>query len=411
MRRQGVGRIVFLVSLVFFLIASNYLAEWYVYHQMGFDNNFRFEDGAHVKGDVLDLYVDYAAKQKGYKIAVVGDSVVQGANVPGREQTVTAHLEEALRGSYLPGARVFNFGLPGGRPADLFMAVKRLHEAGAAQLFVINISYPFFSDEMSANPLLYHKVWRPMLTEEQVSELKLSVDEPAEAEMEQPVEDDSVGAGSIEVDGDSEAERFFQKKVAECWAVYRFRQEINRFIFGGRPAEKGKEFFDSVVLGRAPAAAGPVKKVQAQQPLPEKDKPENKYNVWYSFAWSEQDLGHLRRVFNVTGWDNVNTKYYLELCRYLEENDIPAVVFMSPVNHALLQQYRLLDYDSYGTNTSFIEQVALQSGLPFFDYQEAVHPDLFHDSLHMLDDGNAAVAGLLSRDLQPIIQGVQADDF
>jgi len=51
------------------------------------------------------------------------------------------------------------------------------------QLFVINISYPFFSDEMAKKPLLYFKVWRPQLTDEQKMELKV----PAEAPEDQPM--------------------------------------------------------------------------------------------------------------------------------------------------------------------------------------------------------------------------------
>lgn len=397
MREQNAGKTAFLISLIFFFIAFNFLAECYVYRQMGFDTNFRFENGAHVKGDILDLYVEYVAKQKGYKIAVIGDSVVQGANVPGRDQAITAHLQDELRGSYLPEARVFNFGFPGGRPADLFMAVKNLHQAGAVQLFVINISYPFFSDEMAREPLLYFKVWRPQLTEEQLKELKV----PAEKPSEQPIK-----ADSTEVTGSSEVETFLQKKVAQYWAVYRFRQEINRFLFGGQPAVKSKEYFDRTFNGRMPEAERPEE--PDQEPLSEKDKPENKFNAWHSFAWSDRDRQHLKKVFNVTGKDNVDFKYYRELCRYLEENKIPAVIFMSPVNHALLQRYQLLDYNAYRKNTGVIEQAARQRGIAFFNYQDAVSPDLFHDSLHMLDGGNAATAKLLSKDLQPYIQGVQA---
>lgn len=396
MQQQTVGRTAFLVSLAFFFFISNFLAEWYVYHQMGFDNNFRFEDGAHVKSDVLNLYVDYAARQKGTKIAVIGDSVVQGAGVPERNQTITAHLQEELRGSYLPDAKVFNFGFPGGRPADLFMAVKQLHQAGAVQLFVINISYPFFSDEMAKDPLLYFKVWRPQLAEDQKKELKV----PAEVPAAQPVKTDST-----EATGSSAVETFLQEKVAEYWSVYRFRQELNRFLFGGQPAVKSKEYFDRTFKGEMPE----VEQVEdpAQEPLSEKDRPENKYNVWTSFAWSDQDREHLKKVFNVTGRDNVDFKYYRELCRYLQENRIPAVIFMSPVNHALLQRYHLLDYNDYKKNTAVIAQVARQRGITFLNYQEAVSPNLFHDSLHLLDSGNATTARLLSKDLQPYLQGVQ----
>ena len=392
--RQAVGGITFLVSLALFFFISNFLGGWYVYHQMGFDNNFRFEDGAQVKGEVLDLYVEYITGQKGYKIAVIGDSVVQGAGVPGRDQTITAHLQDELCGSYLREARVFNLGLPGGRPADLFLTLKKLHEAGAVQLVIVNISYPFFSDEMARTPLLYYKVWAPLLTEEERKGLKV----PAEK---QGVP--KAPAAQPETGGSIEAENFLQWKVASLWSVYRFRQELNRFLFGGPPAVKLKEFFNLTFKGEAPPREQPEEPDQ-EEPLSEKDKPENKYNVWYSFPWNDRDLEHLANVFNVND-SNLNFKYYRELCQYLEANKIPAVIFMSPVNRDLLKQYRLLDQGSFLENTNLIGQVARQSGVPFLDYQNAVSLDLFHDSMHMLDGGNAATAKLLSQDLQPVIRG------
>ncbi|MFX4262637.1 hypothetical protein ACOBQJ_10575 [Pelotomaculum propionicicum] len=396
MRQKTVGSIVFIVSLALFFFISNSLALWYVFHQMGFDSSFRFEDGSHVKSDVLDLYVEYVAGQGGYKIAVIGDSVVQGAGVAEREQTITAHLQDELRGSYLKSARVFNFGLPGGRPADLYMTVKKLHEAGAAQMVVVNISYPFFSAEMTKTPLLYFKVWSPGLSEDEKKELKV----PANIASAQASQTVSAGTG-----GSQDIENNMQKTISRYWAVYRFRQELNRYLFGGQPTVRGKVYLDLALNGITPAAAQPPGEPQPEEPLSEKDKPENKYKVWYSFPWSAQDRDHLKNVFNISEKDNVNFKYYRELCRYLAENDIPAVIFMSPVNHGLLQQYSLLDYDAFRINTGVIEKVAAGSGIMFLNYQEAVSPDLFHDSMHMLDGGNALTAGLLSRDLRPLIEG------
>lgn len=399
MREQIAGRITFLLSLVLFLLITNHLAGWYVFHQMGYDSNFRFENGAHVKGEVLDLYVEYAAWERGYKIAVIGDSVVQGANVPEREQTITAHLEQELRGSYLPEARVFNFGFPGGRPADLLMTAKKLHEAGAVDLLVFNISYPFFSEEIAKEPLLYFKVWRPYLTPEQIVELKVP---PATTAEKKPVEVVPESQESSKGEG-PEYEKSLQEFVSRHWMVYRFRQELNRYIFGGRPAALAVEYVDAALGVKSPEAAVPDEVLDELEPLSEKDKPENKYKVWHSFPWGERDLQHLERVYNVTGTDNLNFKYYRELCRYLQENKIPAVIFLSPINHALLRQYNLLDYGAYRDNTAAIEQAARQSGLVIFNYQDSVHPDLFHDSLHLLDGGNAAAARLLSADLQPVI--------
>lgn len=397
MRQQTVGSITFIVSLVLFFFITNSLALWYVFHQMGFDSSFRFEDGAHVKSDVLDLYVECVAGQGGYKIAVVGDSVVQGAGVAGREQTITAHLQDELRGSYLRPARVFNFGLPGGRPADLYMTVKKLHEAGAVQMVVVNISYPFFSNEMTKTPLLYFKVWGPGLSEEEKKELKVpsGLTPP-------PLTETTTAAADV---AGSDVEKEIQKFISSHWSVYRFRQELNRYLFGGQPSVRGKVYLDLALNGITPGITQPSEETQQEAPLSDKDRPENKYKVWYSFPWSVQDRDHLKNVFNISEKDNVNFKYYRELCRYLKENNIPAVIFMSPVNHGLLRQYKLLDYDSYSYNTGIIKQIAEESGIVFLNYQEAVSPDLFHDSMHMLDGGNAITAGLLCRDLRPLIEG------
>jgi hypothetical protein len=399
MPKKTAGSIVFIVSLAVFFFISNSLAYSYVFHQMGYDEGFRFEDGAHVRSDVLDQYVDYVASQGGYKIAVIGDSVVQGAGVAGREQTITTYLQDELQGSYLRSARVFNFGLPGGRPADLYMTVKKLHEAKAVQLVVVNISYPFFSAEMTRSPLLYFKVWAPGLTAAERAELKVPAGFPAE----QPAQTVSAEAGAA-----PGFEKSIQNTISRYWSVYRFRQELNRYLFGGQPTVRGKVYLDLALSGRMPVLeqpAEPVLEEAAEGPLSEKDKPENKYKVWDSFPWSVQDKEHLKKVFNITETDNVNFKYYRELCRYLAGSDLTAVVFMSPVNHGLLQQYQLLDYDSYAVNTDSIAQVAGGYGIKFLNYQEAVPADLFHDSMHMTDEGNAAVAKLLNRDLRPVIEG------
>jgi hypothetical protein len=402
MHKQTVGCITFIISLVIFFFISNSTAYSYVFHQMGYDEGFRFEDGAHVKSDVLDQYVDYVASQSGYKIAVIGDSVVQGAGVAGREQTIPAHLQNELQGSYLRSARVFNFGLPGGRPADLYMVLKKLHEAEAVQMVVINISYPFFSTEMTRTPLLYFKVWSRGLTGEERQELKVPEDKAAP----QPAQVVSAETGAV-----SDFEKSIQKTVSRYWSVYRFRQELNRYLFGGQPTVRGKVYLDLALSGRMPVLeqpADPGLEEVAEGPLSEKDKPENKYKVWNSFPWSAQDIEHLKNVFNITEKDNVNFKYYRMLCTYLAENDIPAAIFMSPVNHGLLRQYQLLDYDAYRNNTGLIAQVAGERGIVFLNYQEAISPEYFHDSMHMIDEGNATVARLLNMDLRPLIEGAGA---
>jgi hypothetical protein len=399
MPKQTAGSIVFIVSLVMFFFISNSMAYSYVFHQRGFDEGFRFEDGAQVRSDVLDQYVEYVASQGGYKIAVIGDSVVQGAGVAGREQTITAHLQNELQGSYLKSARVFNFGLPGGRPADLYMVLKKLYEADAVQMVVVNISYPFFSAEMTRTPLLYFKVWAPGLTAEELAELKVPAGFPAE----QPAQTVSAEAGAA-----SDFEQSIQKTISRYWSVYRFRQELNRYLFGGQPTVRGKVYLDLALSGRMPLLEQPAEpglEEFAEGPLSEKDKPENRYKVWDSFPWSVQDKDHLKKVFNITENDNVNFKYYRQLCQYLARSDITSAVFMSPVNHGLLQQYQLLDYDSYAVNTGLIAQVAGGYGIKFLNYQEAVPAGLFHDSMHLTDEGNAAVARLLNRDLRPVIEG------
>ncbi|MEG3072245.1 MAG: hypothetical protein RQM92_16600 [Candidatus Syntrophopropionicum ammoniitolerans] len=120
MGQKTVGSITFIVSLVVFFFITNSLALWYVFHQMGYDHNFRFADSAHVKAEVLDLYLEYVAGQGGYKIAVVGDSVVQGPVCQNGSRPLLLTCRKSSGGAIQRPPGCLTLGCPGAPRRSLY---------------------------------------------------------------------------------------------------------------------------------------------------------------------------------------------------------------------------------------------------------------------------------------------------
>jgi len=90
----------------------------------------------------LDARVSRLARDPSrYRVAVVGDSVVVGPSLVGRDNTLTRHLERSLR-ARMRGASVavYDFGLAGARPADMWCLLRKLREA-RPDLVVVGANY------------------------------------------------------------------------------------------------------------------------------------------------------------------------------------------------------------------------------------------------------------------------------
>jgi len=81
--------------------------------------------------DTVELWIDQIKKADGYKIVLLGDSVIHGDAVESSFETLSAYVARELRES-MPGrdARVFNLGLAGAAPAEAYLLLDALEGAG-----------------------------------------------------------------------------------------------------------------------------------------------------------------------------------------------------------------------------------------------------------------------------------------
>lgn len=81
--------------------------------------------------DTVELWIDQIKKADGYKIILLGDSVIHGDAVESSFETLPAYVARELRES-MPGrdARVFNLGLAGAGPAEAYLLLDALEGQG-----------------------------------------------------------------------------------------------------------------------------------------------------------------------------------------------------------------------------------------------------------------------------------------
>jgi hypothetical protein len=328
-------------------------------------------------------------------------------------------------------------------------------------MVVMNVTYPFFSAEILQTRVLFPKVYPDAFSPAERKELGLETAAPTVAGGE------AEGAGQTGTDGREEAAAAGKVGIADnpvwetgpeelltnrlmAWKLYKYRQEINRFLFGDSPAKSGKRLLDRLLdtglaapekvetpageglpgtdgesdvaadgaaEGQLPRDQEAVGQEPAGQPendspdLAAKDRPENLYKVYDQFEWLEPEIEHLRKVFRVEPLDETNLGYrYLEKSvRLIREENLPAAFYLSPVNFTLLDRYAAVDRESWEKNSEKLTELFRLRDLPCYDLQETVDDQCFHDSLHLVDRGNREVAAILFGRLKPELLRLSGD--
>jgi|GEM_PF-2787707 len=450
-----------LTVLVMFIVLA--AVDWWVGRVFAappaFESFFRF--GETLQANEFERQVNSMETAKGIRVAFIGDSTVRGAGVPEGGQTIPAYLQKMINSDPKLGRRgikVFNFGIAGARDADKYGTLKTLADRRAMDMVVMNVTYPFFSQEILKTRVLFPKVYLNAFTAEEKRELGLTSAVPASAadpkngtaaeakagESGKRSTGDTgggsanpVGIAAKPAGGEGGPEEFITGKLA-AWKLYRYRQEVNQYLFGDSPARSGAGILARVLgkeltaggpaaspgtgAARAPKGqvtgrAGPGDEGAASLPgtgsqvLAAKDRPENLYKVYDQFEWREPEIEHLRKVYHVEGIDETNIGYsYLEKSvDLIRKRQIPSAFYLSPVNFVLLDRFGAVDDQSWRANTRKLQELFQTRQLPCYDLQQAVGDRYFHDSLHLIDKGNQEVAAILFEKLKPDLLRLSAE--
>ncbi len=328
---------------------------------------FARPDGQRMPSDDLEtmaLWVDQVKQYGGYKVVVLGDSVIHGQAVASGLETLPAYLAGELR-RRLPekDVRVFNLGMPGGAPAEVYFVLDALSNAGV-DLFIYNINMAWFARENT-------------------------LDHPAVTRLKgvpHPLDLPALGIPAEQSKG-TPAEEWFAQHVLSHWQPYRFRILINYWLWGKPLREKIEDA---------------KKDIRLILPFAEERLPETiemRY-PWYEKDWEGKLDPNEGRVgaFYLTD-ENKQWDFYRMLLDTAGREKLPLVLFITPRNYELLERYDMIDSQAYSKNLSIILGAAGSAGFPVLDYGKSIPYENFSDIVHLLPEGNKDLAHKITLDL------------
>ena len=328
---------------------------------------FSRPEGQRMPSDDLEtiaLWVDQVKKCSGYKVVILGDSVIHGQAVANGMETLPAYIAEELR-ERLPDrdVHVFNLGMPGGAPAEVYFMLDALAGSGV-DLFIYNINMAWFARENT-------------------------LDHPAVTRLKgAPHAFDLPGLGiQPEESNRTPAEEWFAQHVLSHWQPYRYRILINYWLWGKPLREKIEDAKkDSRLL----------------LPFAEEKLPETleMRSPWRQKDWNGKLDPNEGRVgaFYLTG-ENKQWVFYRMLLDAADRESIPLVLFITPRNYELLERYDMIDRPAYSKNLSVILSATGAAGFPVLDYDSSIPFETFSDIVHLLPEGNKILARQIALDL------------
>ncbi|MGE5328852.1 MAG: hypothetical protein ACM3KR_05030 [Deltaproteobacteria bacterium] len=373
--RVGIMVIIFLfildIMLPFILTYVSHHSSYGIKSNEIFENNFRF--GEKVDKLVLDAFVYHIKKQDGYKVVFIGDSVIAGAMVKSNSDTIPAFFQ-ALASDKLSGKkiRVYNLAMPGNRPSDIYLTLKKLYASKAANLIIMDINYAFYSNEL----LKENTIARPdnfFDVMEYDSAVKLGLKA-------------------------SFTENWIKNNILNKWNLYNMREELSFYLFGNNPREELTSF-DLINY-----------KTIKEHPLylPQVDLKNNPDKIWIqNKPFSVSKISHWKNAFDIKEMNESNISWWFlqRTNSIIKENNIRTAAFFTPVNSKLIEEYKLIpNINLYNNNYKIMKDSLNNSDIRCFDYTNSIKSDYFCDLFHMAAAGNKQLALTIFKDVEKIIR-------
>jgi lysophospholipase L1-like esterase len=308
----------------------------------------------------IDAYVRQIKRDTAYKVVVLGDSVVVGPSLLGKNETIPAYLEAALQRAH-PGRPIhaWNLGIAGARSTDLYCLLLRVLEA-KPDLVVIENNFMMYTLDIRLMPVA--NPW-----------IAYSMNEvpPAVKNLLPP--------------------RDYKQRIdnAATWWVesnfqlFGMRQAINGMLFGVQPRVPFESPNPAVMLTTdAGKALGRLKM-----------EPWNRRGV---NAQTFQGM-----YANAVHPDNLNGAFYPMMMEELRKRKIPAFFYMTPQNPAMMEE--ILPGKTYEQNREVAASFIKSPDLPSSDYSSLVPDQLFYDNDHLMPGGNEMVGEAIAHDIAPLV--------
>lgn len=310
-------------------------------------------------------YLDWMASRDTVRIAVVGDSVIQGIAVE-RDGTLPAQWDALYAAEKAP-VDVFNFGISAAHAEDLYPVVATIANRRAADMVVVYFDYPFYEDVETPYSGRYPELWDPDV----VGGFAPHADEPL-------VDPSRAVVGTLAPDARIGA------AVGRVWSLYGQREYINAVLFDGTPSGWLK-YHVNFQYGRFSF-------------LPQ----------WIKLRPDQFDADNLAAMWQTTRLteENIQLTYLRFAVEKAAAEDLPLVLVWGPVNDEVVAEYDLVDPDDYEANRELVRSIVERNGGTFVDMAKGFPQEDLADSVHPFKSGYTFMAHRLATELAPQIEAI-----
>jgi hypothetical protein len=318
-----------------------------------------------------DTYVQQMARDKAFRVVVIGDSTVVGPSLLQKDQTMPMFLEKALQRA-VPGREihVWNLSIAGARASDQYCLLLKALEA-KPDFVVVMGNYYISGMNLSLIPLYYP--WLARSLPEVPGPIRPLLETAEAVQQEQEKRNDYQEKKFRREDALTD---YIEKRVR----LIGMRQAINAKLFGVQPRvpfeSPNPVIMEGVHVARSTGHLAP--------------------EPWYRRGIEPVNFAAAYAVTLTP--DNLNGKFYRLMADELARRHLPAFTYQTPQNPELA-----LDKKKYAANRRMMASFFAAPGIPHGDYSDLVPSGLFHDNDHMLAEGNKMLADAIAAQIAPRI--------
>ena len=336
---------ILILLIATFVVIDLYAMPWVVAEQH-IEAASAYRPPLHFSYAQLKAQIDLINQDTHPRVITVGDSIINGGGVGSGEDTIANYLQKNLNGANLQNYHVYNLGLSGAAPADVYFVLKALDlKPQDIVVYDLNLNHYFVTQ----------KLVFPQITAE-LSE---------KHHYRQPLYD------YLGIEKDKLEDRL-QLFVTDYWKLYAYRGLV-------------KEMYEEKVKG--------VKKLSMAE--------EVNLNPWTMTDWTERTKGGSKRGHAGYAADDPAMVFTRYLVQETRQHGANILMFGIPMNQEMVKMYDMVDWEGYNAGMKHLQEDVEKEGARYVDYSQLVPSPFFTDSLHPMAKGNEIIAQQLVKDLRP----------
>jgi len=312
----------------------------------------------------IDQVIAGIRHDRGRKIVVLGDSVMAAHGLPYWATTSGLLAQHWRRHDSQGRTRVYDLAMDASRPGDEFAVLFKVI-AAHPDIVVIEMNVQMFSRAQAEEipfsyPYLHRVVQQLPAYQAAAKRLRLPETDPRE-------------------DAISHA-------AQGAWALYRYRELLDGLLIGGAPLER--------LRGAPPVPIAVLAEPTSLYP--------GVFVPWYDrhdVAYFHSQMGQAYVDTPFDAYPNPSLFFADQIVRYLNGHHVRAVVFLTPVNHGLIDP--VVAPAAYAAHVQRLNRIFEGQSFVYLNAQAALPDRFFLDDDHLTPMGHVRLADALYQAMRP----------